>query len=267
MPIKLIASDLDGTLVADLRTISPRTQAAVKAAMDQGVQFTIATGREYPMTERFVKMLGLTAPTICYQGALVYNPVTQSTVASDSMPVPLAHQLITLARRDNLSLHLYLENTAYTENVTPQSKTIFAGIGTPVVPVDDLKQAVTRPPVKGIIVHPAAETDAVMDSLRKELNGQISVFRSLDTLIELTSPQVSKGNALAKLAAHFGIDQSEVMAMGDQDNDIDMLKWAGVGVAMGNASAGAKAAADVIAPSITEDGAAWAIEHFVLGEK
>lgn len=267
MPIKLIASDLDGTLVADLHTIAPRTQSALKAAQKKGVHVTIATGREYPVTEKFIKMLGLTTPTICFQGALIYNPVTQQTLAGDSLPVPLAHQLITLARRDNLSLYFYLENTAYTENPTPHSEVIFAGIGTPLVQVGDLKKAITRPPVKGIIVHPAPETEAVIATLRTELNGQVSVFRSLDMLIEVTSQQVSKGNALAKLAAHLGIDQSEVMAIGDQDNDIAMIKWAGLGVAMGNASIGAKAAADFIAPPISEDGAAWAIEHFVLGEK
>lgn len=267
MPIKLIASDLDGTLVADLHTISPRTQAAIKAAQEKGVHVTIATGREYPVTEKFVKMLGLTTPTICFQGAVIYNPVTQQSLTSESLPLSLAHRLIALTRRDNLSLYFYLGNTAYTENNTPQSEVIFSGIGTPLVQVGDLMQVVTQPPVKGIIIHPASETDAVMATLRADLNGQVSVFRSLDVLIEVTSTQVSKGNALAKLAAHLGVDQSEVMAIGDQDNDIDMIKWAGVGVAMGNGSAGAKAAADFIAPPISEDGAAWAIEHFVMGRQ
>ena len=131
MPIKLIASDLDGTLVADLHTISPRTQAAIKAAQEKGVYVTIATGREYPVTEKFVKMLGLTTPTICFQGAVIYNPVTQQSLTSESLPLPLAHRLITLTRRDNLSLYFYLGNTAYTENNTPHSEVIFSGIGTP----------------------------------------------------------------------------------------------------------------------------------------
>jgi hypothetical protein len=83
-------------------------------------------------------------------------------------------------------------------------------------------------------------------------------------LIEITAPNVSKGQALDTLAAYYNIPQSEVMAIGDQDNDVEMIAWAGLGIAMGNASPRAKAAADYIAPPLEEEGAAWAIEHFIL---
>ena len=130
--------------------------------------------------------------------------------------------------------------------------------------MNDLKQVATSPPNKGLIVHPAEEAATAAEQLAVALGNNLNVFRSLDTLIEVTSPNVSKGHALAALADYYGISQSEVMAIGDQDNDIDMIAWAGVGVAMGNASLGAKAAADYIAPPISEEGAAWAIEEFVL---
>ncbi len=92
-------------------------------------------------------------------------------------------------------------------------------------------------------------------------------MRSWDRLIEATGPSISKGEALARLAAHVGVSQSGTMAVGDQDNDVSMIAWAGLGVAMGNASPAAKAAADVIAPVLEADGAAWAIERYVLGQK
>ena len=89
----------------------------------------------------------------------------------------------------------------------------------------------------------------------------------MDTLIEVTPPNVSKGCALKTLAAYYRIPQSQVMAIGDQDNDVKMIAWAGLGVAMGNACPQAKAVADHIAPPLSEEDAAWVIEQFILGQK
>lgn len=267
MPIKLLASDLDGTLVADLRVIPPRTQAAIKAAVDQGVYVVIATGRDYRVTQEFVRMLGLTTPVICYQGALIYNPQTGESIASEGLPVPYAHRLIDLTRDYNLALNLYYDGHVYTEQLTPQSRTMFSKTGASTLTVDDLKRATTTPPIKGMIVHPAEEAEAMTAQLQADLGDKLNVFRSLDYVIEVTSPNVSKGRALETLAAYYGISQNEVMAIGDHDNDVEMIAWAGLGVAMGNASARAKAAADVIAPPFAEEGAAWAIEHFILGQR
>ena len=179
--------------------------------------------------------------------------------------MPLAHQLIDLARARGLALILCLgEAESYTEAATPASREVFARVGATILEVSDLKQVVTMPPLKGLIVHPAEEAGALVVELQTSLNGNLSVFRSHDVLIEVTSPNVSKGHALAILADYYGIPQSEVMAIGDQDNDIEMIAWAGLGIAMGNASAGAKAVADNIAPPLSEEGAAWAIEHFIF---
>lgn len=265
MSIRLLALDLDGTILADLHTILPRTQVAIRAATERGVYVTIATGREYDITHKFVQMLGLTTPTICCQGGLIYNAHTGETINCEGLSVPLAHQLIDLARARGLALHLYLgEAKSYTEAATPLSRDIFARVGATITEVDDLKRRVTTPPVKGLIVHPADEAAALVSELQALLNGHLSVLRSHTSLIEITSSQVSKGYALAILANYYGIAQTEVMAIGDQDNDIEMIVWAGLGVAMGNASAGAKAVADVIAPPLSEEGAAWAIEKFIL---
>ena len=264
MTIKLLALDLDGTLVADSHTIPARTQAAIKAAATQGVHVAIATGREYPVTRKFLQMLGLTAPVICYQGALIYDPQTDTTIANEGIPLLLAHRLIDQARSQKLALYLYFGHEAFVETATEFSRALLNHTGISPTEVNDLKQVATSPPNKGLIVHPAEEAGTAAEQLAAALGNYLNVFRSLDTLIEVTSPNVSKGNALATLADYYGISQSEVMAIGDQDNDIDMIAWAGVGVAMGNASLGAKAAADYIAPPISEEGAAWAIEEFVL---
>lgn len=265
MPIQLLALDLDGTILADLHTISARTQTVIKAAVKQGVHVVIATGREYDITHKFVKMLGLTTPTICCQGGLIYNAHTGETISCQGLSLPLTHQLIDLARTHRLALHLCLGGVeSYTEAATVASREAFAQIGATVLEVSDLKQVITLPPIKGLIVHPAEEAGALVAKLQASLNGNMNVFRSHETLVEVTSSNVSKGHALAILAGYYGIPQSEVMAIGDQDNDIEMIAWAGLGIAMGNGSAGAKAVANYIAPPLSEEGAAWAIEHFIL---
>ena len=264
MSIKLVATDLDGTLVADLQTISSRTQAAIKAAVERGVIVTIATGREYEITHQFAKMLGLTGPIICFQGAVIQDAQTGEPIARDILSLADTYRLIDVSRSLNVALALFANDAAYTERMTSQGRIFLNNIGTTLVDVGDLKQAMVKQPIKGMVIHSPEDGEAICAQLQANLDGSLKVFRSLENLIEITGANVSKGHALATLAAHYGLVQSEVMAIGDQDNDVDMIIWAGIGVAMGDASPNAKAAADYIAPPLAEEGAAWAIEHFIL---
>ena len=265
MPIKLLALDLDGTLLADWHTITAPVQAAVRAASRQGVHVVIATGREYPLTTKFYHQLGLKTPIICFQGAFVYNAYMDEMIANHGLGVSLAHQLIDLARRQQLALYLFDHNQVYTENSSPEGYDLLSAIGSSTITVDDLKQAITFSPVKGLIVHSPEEIARIMPRLLATLDiNAVSMTRSLDIAIEFIPSHVSKGSALATVANHYGISQLEVLAIGDQDNDVEMLAWAGLSVAMGNASAKAKAVADVIAPPVDQDGVSWAIQRFVL---
>jgi hypothetical protein len=264
MPIRLLALDLDGTILLDLHTISARTQAAIRAAVAQGVYVTIATGRVYDVSHKFVQLLGLTTPTICSQGVMIINGHTGEIIYQESMTIPLAEKVIDLTRADKLALNLNVNGKFYTEYLSPLTQEILVASGATVLEVADLKQIMTHPPLKGVIVHPADEVEAKIAQLRVALGSDLSLVRSSNVLIEVFSPTASKGRALSILADYLGVAQEEVMAIGDHDNDVEMLTWAGLGVAMGNASPPAKATAKVIAPSIREDGAAWAIEQFVL---
>lgn len=264
MPIRLLALDLDGTILIDLHIITPRTQAAIRAAVAQGVHVALATGRVYDVTHKFVELLGLTTPTICSQGAMIYNGWTGQVIHHIDMPVPLAEKLIDLARLHNLALNLNVNGQFYTEHLSPMTRQVLVGSGATVLEIADLKEMLTVPALKGVIVLPAAELDAALAALQGGLGDELSVVRSSDVLIEIFAANVSKGHALAVLAHHLGVPRNEVMAIGDHDNDVEMLAWAGLSVAMGNASQPAKAAAKVIAPPISEDGAAWAIEEFIL---
>lgn len=262
--IQLLALDLDGTLTDDMHTIPPRTQAAIKAATEQGVLVSIATGREFATTQKFVDILGLDTPTICFQGALIYAHKTNQTIARNGLSLLQGYQLIDQARARNLALNLYFNGHAHTESTSDRNRTFYRDIGAKLTEVDDLKIAMNEPPIKGLVVHTVEEGEQLVANLQAALGNDLSVFRSHHMLTEITSPSVSKGKALATLAGYFNIPQNQVMAVGDQDNDVEMIAWAGLGIAMGNASPNAKAAAQYIAPPVSQEGAAWAIETFIL---
>jgi hydroxymethylpyrimidine pyrophosphatase-like HAD family hydrolase len=135
----------------------------------------------------------------------------------------------------------------------------------PMTWVSDLSIVLEQhPPVKFMIVAEPPEADRIEAELRERFGGRMGVMRSHEIVVEGSAPGVSKGDGLRRLAAHLGVPQVQTMAIGDQGNDVPMIAWAGVGVAIGGASPAALAAAEWIAPPLEEDGAAAAIERFIL---
>ncbi|UCC62622.1 MAG: HAD-IIB family hydrolase, partial [Anaerolineae bacterium] len=130
--------------------------------------------------------------------------------------------------------------------------------------VDDLAAAVTLPPDKFIIIAEPEEADAIVPELRQRFDGRLRIVRSHRNFVEGNPLGASKGQAMACLAARLGIARSQTAAIGDNDNDADMVAWAGLGMAMGNAHPDLKAVADVILPSVEQDGVAVAIQKYIL---
>lgn len=266
MKPKLIACDLDGTLMGETRLIPQRTRWAVQRAMEQGGLVTIATGRGYAPTARFAQDLGVNAPLICYQGALIQSHRDGTIIHSDTIPVDVAREVIKFSQARQLNGQVYLDDgRAYADQVDSVAARLADVAQVPVTGVGDLAQWLDRPPLKFLFFIERQEAiPGLVRALQAECNGRVQVVRSWHQLVEVTGPNVSKGEALARLAAYLGVPQAATMAVGDQDNDVSMINWAGLGVAMGDASPAAKAAADVVAPPLAGAGAAWAIERFVL---
>ena len=267
MRLQLIALDLDGTLVGEDMHVPPRTRRALQRAMDQGCCVTIATGRGFPPAERFAQELGLNAPLICYQGALIRDHRDGSIIFSETVPLDLARELIVFSQVHQFNVQAYMEeDRAYVDRVDPLMARMADIAQVPVTGVGDLAHWLDRPPLKFLFyVEQREAAPRLVRDLHTQFNGRLQVVQSWHHLVEVTGPNVSKGAALAKLAACLGTPRSATMAIGDQDNDVSMIAWAGLGVAMGDASPGAKAAADVIAPPVAAEGVAWAIERYVLG--
>jgi Cof subfamily protein (haloacid dehalogenase superfamily) len=267
MTVQLIALDLDGTLMGEAQVISQRSRRAVQRAIDQGCGVTIATGRGFPPAARFARDLGVNAPLICYQGALIRDHQDGTIVHTATIPLNVAREVIAFSQTHQLNLQVYMQDgQAYTDRVTPAITRIADVSGVPVTCVADLGAWLNRPPLKFLFVERKEAIPELVRDLQAQFDGHLQAMQSWEWLVEVTAPEASKGEALRRLAAHLGVPQSATMAIGDQDNDVSMIAWAGWGVAMGNGSPAARAAADVIAPPLAADGAAWAIERYVLGE-
>jgi Cof subfamily protein (haloacid dehalogenase superfamily) len=269
MPVKLLALDLDGTVIADDLVISERMRRAIGAAQEKGVIVTIATGRMFRSARAIANDLGIEQPLICYQGAFVGHSVTGEVLYHKTVPLPLAHEVIRHVRARGLHLNLYLNDSIYVDRVTPEAE-FYSRINMdmPIQPVGDLDAWLAQQgglePTKLVIVTHHGRTDSILAMYTGLFGDQLQVTKSHPRFTEFTNIECSKGRALAFLANYCGVTREEVMAIGDGHNDLDMIIWAGYGVAMAGSPQTVLEAARIVAGSLSEDGAARAIEDHIL---
>jgi tRNA threonylcarbamoyl adenosine modification protein (Sua5/YciO/YrdC/YwlC family) len=268
LPVRLLALDLDGTIIGDGVQVSPRVREALRRALDAGVRVTLASGRPFGQMRLLASDLGIHEPLICYQGAVVQDPGSAEVYFRRGVPLHLAREFVDFAHQRGWELCAFVDERLYVENVTPLVRFYaeYGPIKEELNPVGDLGAFLSRDPIKLIVVIDVEQAARVNDLLQERFAGRLRIVRSFDCFVEGTNLAASKGQALSFLAQKLGVAQAETMAIGDNDNDADMVAWAGLGVAMGNASPKVKAAAEYVAPPIEEDGAAEAIERFVLGQ-
>ena len=269
--IQLLVLDIDGTIAGVSNEISEPVKQAIKAAQRKGVQVAVATGRMYCSALRFYEEIGSTLPLITYQGALIKDPTTQQLHRHLRLSQALALQLLDHFElpelRSLLSIHCYVDDRLYVRELTPASIAYGERTGVEPIPVGDLRQFLTIEPTKILAL---CDDPAVIDQLLGTLRGrytpaELYLTKSVATFFEATHPAVNKGEAVRYLAEEIlGLPASSVMTIGDNFNDVEMLAYAGLGVAMGNAPAEVKAVAKWVAPSVEQDGAAAAIEAFLL---
>ncbi|MFQ6100646.1 MAG: Cof-type HAD-IIB family hydrolase [Anaerolineae bacterium] len=263
--IQLLALDLDGTLMGDDLVISPRVRRAIAAAQERGVQVTLATGRMFDVTLAFARDLGITAPLICYQGGLIQAPDSDGPLYRATMDSALVYEVLEWQTQRGWHVVLYADNDVFVAEQRYPESFYRALLGERLIWADDLFSVLERhEPVKFLLVAEPREADCIETEVRRRFEGRMEVVRSHAMFVEGNPLGVSKGDALQRLAAYLDVTQAQAMAIGDQSNDADMIAWAGIGVAMGNGSPAVKAVADWIAPPLAEDGAAVAIERFVL---
>ncbi|HBY96234.1 MAG TPA: Cof-type HAD-IIB family hydrolase [Chloroflexi bacterium] len=260
----LIALDLDGTLFGDDLVIAPRVRRAIAAAQAAGHLVTLATGRSFATTQPIAADLGLSDPLITYQGAVVRTP--GEIIWQRTLTLEVARRALHFSEARALPTHVYLPEGVFAARRTPETSVYEAmHPGVRIQFVGSLSAFLTVGPIKLLLILDPARTDAVLRELTSHLGSSAAVVRSHSLFVEVTHPTVSKGQALLALAARAGIPRQRTLGIGDNHNDLPLIAAAGVGVAMGNATATLKALADWVAPSVQEDGAAVAIERFILG--
>jgi Cof subfamily protein (haloacid dehalogenase superfamily) len=265
MAYKLLALDLDGTVIGRDLVIADAVRDGIANLQQRGVHVTLATGRLYSATIPFARYLGISAPVICYQGALLRHPQTDEVFAHIVMPsAPAAEVTTELLERDIFCV-AYINEKHYIAGRRAELDLYLSyhPEGAEIVVVPDLPAVVAaNPPTKILFVGQNELIGSTLADLGPRYAGRLDTIRSHEYFGEITAVGVSKGAMLAILAERLGVTREEVVAIGDQENDLSMIRWAGLGLAMGNAIPAVQAAAAAVLPSVQEAGVAYAIARY-----
>jgi Cof subfamily protein (haloacid dehalogenase superfamily) len=275
-PFDLVVLDLDGT-IQDLyhhKPISDAVTRAIAAVQAAGIAVTIATGRTLDYVRANLPHLGVTTPVVTTQGAVIGDPLTGKILYEASIPLALAREAAAwIDARLYVTALYFLDDEGhiliYQNRAGPEPDFYDYVFGLPrrmqARFADLLVGEVAHSPLKFIIVEDgAAERVELVGELRTRFRPALTITRTHPRLVEGTAQGIDKGAGVVRLCAMLGIDPARVLAIGDSDNDIPILKAVGCAVAMGNASPGVMAVADWVAPPVEEDGAAAALRELVL---
>lgn len=262
---KLIAVDLDDTLLSREFQLTDRVKEAVAAVRAAGVQFTISTGRMYRSAVPFARELGLDIPLITYQGALVKNSLSGEVLLYRPLPLVYAREIINRVHQLGYHLNGYLDDRLLVEHDTPEGRRYAAISGVEAEVVGDLLQFLDRAPTKVLTIAEESLLDRLSTELTPLYAGKVHIVKSKPHFLEFSHPQATKGDALAYLTGYFGVKREEIMAVGDSYNDLEMLEYAGLGVVVANAREDVKKMAGYVTSAPYGEGVVEALEKFVLG--
>lgn len=270
MSYKFIALDIDGTLTNDDKIITPRTKEALIKAQQMGKKVCLATGRHPYGVIPYAKELELEkygGYLLCFNGGIVVEVTEKGfkTVYSKELSNEFVPKVCEIVKNSNITVNTYTDDTiiadlkvnAYT-NVEPEI------IGLPFKQVKYFSKYVDFPINKLLLAGEPAEIDKYEKILKYYLDGQVDVFKSAPFFLEVVPLGVSKGASLDPLLKSMGMTKDNLIACGDSYNDITMIGYAGLGVAMENAEEEVKKVANYIAPSNNDDGVGYVVEEFML---
>lgn len=263
MEIKLIASDMDDTLLNKDCQISPRNEAAIRKALDAGKIFLIATGRMYVSVRPYAEKLGLDVPLVTYNGALVKGSLSGKVYYEHKMKLSTANEVLEYCREKGYYLQLYVGDSILIkqENECSRMYTKISGIQT--TAIGDALYHTDEAPYKILVMTKSEEFAEVWQQFKEDFAGKLDVTSSKDNFLELMEPGVNKWEAVKSVAASYGVQPQEIMCIGDSNNDVKMIANAGIGVAVANAKDSVKENAKIITASNNDDGVALVIESIL----
>lgn len=278
MAIRLVALDIDGTLLDRRSQVTPRVRKALQDAREQGVDIALVTGRRFSSARPVVQDLDLSVPLVSHNGALTKNITTLETYGYHPFEMATAGEVIALGREFGADIICCDDphgmGNMVLEGINPENRALEAYLKKywdSVVEVSDLIGYLDHDPIQVMFSGRCDAMDEFCQLLDQRIGERARVFktryRKMDlTIVDVLSPTASKGDAVAELARQRNIPREEVMAVGDNHNDLPMLHFAGLGVVMANADDELKHHGFELTSSNDEDGVAVALERYVLGQ-
>lgn len=266
MAIKLLAVDLDDTLLDKSSQVSPRCREAIKKAVEKGVTVTVATGRMYAAALPFARQLELDVPIITYNGALIKSSLSGDVLFEQTLDQAVAADVLTLFRERGWYIQVYVGDQLYIAEPNERARVYEELTKVKAISVGEKLYSMSEHVLKMLSLANESEIQEISRVIQDKFKGKVFAPISRPTYLEIVHPSINKGRSLDFLASRLGITRNEVMAIGDSNNDLDMIEYAGLGVAMGNALPNVKAAANAVTLANDEDGVAEAIYKYILAE-
>ncbi|MBE6071178.1 MAG: sugar-phosphatase [Clostridium butyricum] len=265
---KLIALDMDGTLLTSEKKIAESTKIALKKAEENGVKVVLASGRPIDGITSSLQELDLLKQddyVLSYNGGVVQNTRTKEIVSKAVLKGSDLKLLYEISKDLNVNIHAFSAKEGLITPKNSQYTQYEADMNGISITIKDFKEIDDNEEIiKIMMIDPAEILDPAIEKLPEEVYEKYSVFKSAEFFLEFTNKEVDKGLGLKKLGEYLGIKKEEMIACGDAGNDLSMVKYAGLGVAMGNATDDVKKVANYITSTNDEDGIAKVIEKFIL---
>lgn len=275
---RLLAVDLDGTLLGPDSRMTPRTRAALERAVrEYDVAVVVATGRRFHSARPIAQDAGLTTPLVTHNGALVKDVATAAVHYYQPLDLQVARELLALGKAygaDTIALDdPEGDGRILTDGVSERNAALryYLELNRRYVhEVDDLRTSVAAPITQVMFCGPCAPMQALAQILERDMAAEARLLMTTYphndmTILDLMHPACSKATGVAYVAAQLGVEREAVLAVGDNYNDVDMLRYAGRGVLMGNAEPELKALGFELTAPNTEDGVAQVIEKYIFG--
>jgi Cof subfamily protein (haloacid dehalogenase superfamily) len=223
----------------------------------------VVTGRMFQSVRRYLEAAALDDPVVCYQGALIADPVTGVWLRHVPIPLPPAHEALDAVIEAGFHMNAYANDELYVAEPTPEAHAYADLNQVQMHVVGDLRKWLREPPTKLVAVGDPDALDALEAELKPRFADRLFVSKSLPHFLEFAHPDVNKGAGLTYVAERLGFTAAETVACGDGENDRELLDWAGFGVAVANAHEDVLARADLVVPSVEEEGVAALLEAYL----
>ncbi len=261
--MKLFATDIDNTLTDMPSDVPSANYYAIRRAIDQGVYVTLATGRGHLGASSIIRALHLDAYVICYGGAIIVDAKSGEALLTSEVENHLLQE--TLALADELKVHsqIYQGDCIVSAVDDIYTQRYIQRLGLPVRIEPEMRRMEWKNVPKVLWIAPPERADELIPKMQAQFAGRLKVSGSSPGFIEFNMLGVDKGTGLARLAEHLGIAREDVVAIGDNTLDLEMIEWAGIGAAVEDAKPEIKAIADIVTPACSDCGVAWLIDKLL----